>query len=81
MEAIVGGVKERIVREHNELAWLAWHVAAMTRSKKKLPDLKKLLSKTTSGKKQDWQQQMAVMDMWVAHTQRIQRQRKKQHGR
>lgn len=61
------------MREHNERAWLAWHIAALQRSKK-LPKLKTLFSKATSRtRRMTWQQQMAVMDQWVAHTQRAAR--------
>ena len=81
MEAIVGGAKERVLREHNDRAWQAWTTAALMR-KKKLPDLKRLLSTMASDKPhQTWQQQLAIMDRWVAHTQRrAQRQGKKPNG-
>lgn len=70
-------------REHNERMQIAWHVAALQRSKK-MPKLKTLLAKVAEPKKQSWQEQMAVMDMWAAHTQRVdrkQKQLKKQQAR
>lgn len=70
MEAIVGGANDRLLREHNERAWLAWHVSALQRTKK-LPKLKNLISKPAASKRQTWQQQMAVMDQWVVHTRRV----------
>ncbi len=76
MRAIVGGANDRLVREHNELAWLAWHIAAMVRSKK-LPKIKTLMAKTAGKQRQDWREQMAIMDQWVVHTARVIRQRKK----
>lgn len=49
---------------------LAWHTAALYRSKR-MPKLQKLLAKVTSQqRRQSWREQMAVMDQWVAHTQR-----------
>lgn len=76
---IVAGANDRLVREHNELVWLAWHIAALQRAKR-LPRLKTLLAKPASQQRLNWQQQMAVMDQWVVHTQRVARQRKKLTG-
>jgi hypothetical protein len=65
----------------------AWHIAALQRSKK-LPRLKTLLAKVAEQQKQSWQDQMAVMDMWAIHTQRVARNQqrlkrgpKKKHAR
>lgn len=69
MRAIIGGAQDRLLREHNERAWLAWHVAALSRAKK-MPKLKTMMSKAASRRTQTWQEQMAVMDAWVAHTER-----------
>lgn len=52
---------------------LAWHVAALMRSnpKKRLPKLETLQVKQPAARVgQSWQQQMAIMDMWVARTRR-----------
>lgn len=54
-----------MMRRHDERAWLAWHVAALTRTKK-LPKLHTLLAKKPSKRRQGWQEQMQIMDMWVA---------------
>jgi hypothetical protein len=53
-----------LIREQNERAWLAWHIAALTRSKR-LPDLKKLLYKPPR-KQQTWQEQLAIAEMYAA---------------
>lgn len=79
MSSIIGGANDRIVREHNQRAWLAWHIAALQRAKR-LPKLKTLLAKSASRSRLTWQQQMAVMDQWVVHTNRVARQRKKTTG-
>lgn len=76
MKAIISGAQDRMLREHNERAWLAWHTAALMRAKK-MPNIKKLMSKAPGRTAQTWQQQMAVMDQWVAHTAQVMRQRKK----
>jgi hypothetical protein len=53
-------------RLHNRTAWLAWHVAALSRAKK-LPTLKSMMvSKKQPQRRQTWQEQMAVMDQWAA---------------
>lgn len=58
---------------------LAWHVAMLGRTKK-MPPLKKLMTKAGTSRKQTWQQQQAIMDQWVAHTNRVVK-RKKGHGK
>jgi hypothetical protein len=64
-------IGRRLERKHNERAWLAWHIAQLTRAKK-IPRLDRLLAKqSTARTPQSWQQQMAVMDMWVHRTRRI----------
>jgi len=60
----------RLEREHNDRAWLAWHIVAMDRAKR-LPKLKTLLAKSTTRSRQSWQEQLRIMDMWVAVTQRM----------
>lgn len=58
------------MREHNERAWLAWHVAALPRSKK-FPKLEKMLLRTGKKPRQTWQEDLAVMERWVAVTNKI----------
>lgn len=48
---------------------MAWHIAALSRAKK-MPKLKTMLAKKPSSARQTWQEQMAIMDMWVAATRR-----------
>jgi hypothetical protein len=55
-------------REHNERAWAAWHVAALSRAKK-IPKLETLLIKDGPAKAARSTQDMgAVLDMWRAVT-------------
>lgn len=70
MNLIFAGHRETIQREHNERAWLAWHIEALRRQKK-LPKLEKMLIKER--KRQTWQQQMQVMGMWAAVMKKIER--------
>jgi len=53
-------VRERREREHNERAWLAWHIAALQRQKKLKP-LKDLLIKPRSRKRQTPAEQKAIL--------------------
>lgn len=51
---------------------LAWHIAALQRTKK-LPKLQTLLAKKSALKarrRQTWQEQLAVMDLWVIASRR-----------
>ncbi|RYE43608.1 MAG: hypothetical protein EOP24_27675 [Hyphomicrobiales bacterium] len=48
-------------REHNELAWHAWHVAALTRAKK-MPPLADL--QRVEVRRQSWQEQEAILASW-----------------
>ena len=41
---IMKGASKRLIREQNQTAWLAWHIAALERAKK-LPKLETLLIK------------------------------------
>ena len=47
------------------MAWHAWHVEALRRSKK-LPALKKMMTNNTSKSRQTWRQQLDVMTKWAA---------------
>lgn len=66
----------RAVHDHNQKMHLAWHIAALQRAKK-LPKLKTLIAKPAERKVQSWQEQMAVMDLWAVHMDRIARQRQR----
>jgi len=64
------------VREHNERAWLAWHIVAMQKAKR-LPKLKKLLiQQPDRRRRQTWQEQMAIMGQWAAVLRKIDDARK-----
>jgi hypothetical protein len=56
-------------REHDNRAWLAWHIVALSKPKR-LPKLSKLLApkKHEPKKPQSWQQQWAIMNQWAAAT-------------
>ena len=64
---ILGGVSLRLQREHNERAWAAWHIAAMSRAKK-MPKLKELLQedKKPTGRRMTPEQIEAVTRSWLA---------------
>jgi hypothetical protein len=55
-----------LIREHNERAWLAWHIVKLGRAKN-VPGLKTLQAKRP-GRVQPWQEQMRIMDQWVRAT-------------
>jgi hypothetical protein len=60
------------------MAWLAWHIAALSRIKK-LPKLERMLVSTRGPRpRQTWQEQMAIMGMWAAVMARIGAQERKQ---
>lgn len=46
IDLVMAGRREAIIRRHNEMAWLAYHVAALSRTKK-LPRLEKLMHQTS----------------------------------
>lgn len=55
---------------HNDRAWAAWHIAALSRMKK-LPKLAELLMKPRKAqpvRRQTAEEQMAVMRQWMAAT-------------
>jgi hypothetical protein len=63
-------VNLRRTREHNERAWLAWHVEALHRAKK-LPKLDALLAKEQRApRRQTWEEQLAIMQDWSARVNR-----------
>ncbi|MGE4339148.1 MAG: hypothetical protein AB7E55_24710 [Pigmentiphaga sp.] len=61
-----------MVREHNDRAWLAWHVAALQRADK-LPKLKTLLhrEKSQAPQRKSWQEQLAIARQWETKLQRL----------
>jgi hypothetical protein len=50
--------------EHNNRAWLAYHIAVLSRSKK-IPNLQRLMAKE-SGRRQNWQEQMMIMEKFAS---------------
>lgn len=70
------GAARRLEREHNERAGLAWLIVVLGRQKR-VPKLDKLLVKAPARRRQSWQKQMQIMDMWVAVTRRIESKKKK----
>jgi hypothetical protein len=57
---------ETQVNDYNGRAWLAWHMAALSRSKK-LPPLRNLMSKVTTPKSA-MEEQIAGLVRWVRAT-------------
>jgi hypothetical protein len=57
-------------RDHNQRAWLAWHIAAMGRAKK-IPRLASMLAKEKP-RQQSWQEQQMILASWsVAHNAKV----------
>jgi len=54
----------RLMRDHNELAWLAWHVEALRRTKK-IPPLRKLQTREQQRPRQSPQQMLAIAKQWT----------------
>ena len=59
------GARLRIEREHNERAWLAWHVAALSRVPR-MPPLRKLQVQSRRKRAQHWTEQLAQVKAWAA---------------
>jgi hypothetical protein len=57
-------------REHNNRAWLAWHIVALDRSKR-LPKLQSMMARRQSRSRQSWQEQQRIMGQWIAVTKQI----------
>lgn len=53
------------IRQHNERAWLAWHIGALPRMKK-YPKLDDLRVKPQASSRQSVEQQLAIARMWAA---------------
>jgi len=60
MQARLDGATQRLKREHDERAWLAWHTAALYRMKK-MPPLKDLLTGAKPKRRKTWQEQLAAV--------------------
>lgn len=64
---IMAGARERFDMEHRARAWLAWHIAALPRTKR-FPDLEDLMPTQAQSPREI---RMAIA-MWKAATKRIQ---------
>ena len=62
---IDGRVRARRLAQ-NDRAWLAWHIAALSRAKR-LPRIERLLGRRERPQ-QTWQQQLAIAHQWAAVT-------------
>lgn len=66
ISVILDGAASRLKREHNDRAWLAWHVAALGRLKK-LPKLKDMMhGEKPRGRKMTPEQLEAATRSWLA---------------
>lgn len=65
---ILDGAVNRMRREQNERAWLAWHIEALARSGKKFPKLKDMLhdAPRKSKRRQTVEEQIAIAHRWTA---------------
>ncbi|MET3925549.1 hypothetical protein [Devosia sp. 2618] len=62
---VQAGIASRMRRDHNELAWAVWNIAALPKAKK-MPDLKKLQSSDPGRQvqKQHWKAQAEILAAW-----------------
>ena len=65
IDVILGGAVARIRREHNELAWAAWHTGMIGRAKKP-PRLKDMMDDGRKRRRQTPQEIKAVVKAWMA---------------
>lgn len=65
LETLYNGARKRLEREHDERAWLAWHTAALYRTKE-MPRLDKLTIRRERSK--TWEEQLAAV---IAYDKRI----------
>jgi hypothetical protein len=72
MELVLEGVTQQLTREHNERAWLAWHIVAVGKAKKmpKLSDLTRKTGATAPRRRQSAFEIEAVMRSWFASRRR-----------
>jgi hypothetical protein len=64
MSIAINGKLRAARRDHNQRAWMVWHIAALQRSKK-LPRLKSMIAKEKP-RAQSWQEQASIMQLWAA---------------
>lgn len=57
-----------IRREHNELAWAAWHTAALGRAQR-MPKMEKMLSRESAPQAQTSTEIKTAFRAWMARTQ------------
>lgn len=68
MHVILKGCGERLDREHNANAWLAWHVAALQRAKK-FPPLKEMqIRKHRRVRQKTPDEMIAIAHLWTMAT-------------
>ncbi|RVK61942.1 hypothetical protein CN162_01475 [Sinorhizobium meliloti] len=67
IRVVLDGVAIRLRREHNDRAWLAWHIEALARQKK-MPRLKELARASTAKprRRQSIEEQIAIAQAWTA---------------
>jgi Uri superfamily endonuclease len=59
------GASQRFEREHNERAWLAWHIAYLPRTKKPVK-LNDMLSGKREKRQQTVEEQVSIAMRWTA---------------
>jgi len=65
IDVILAGVSERLKREHNERAWLAWHTAMIGRVKRP-PKLKDMMhGAARPRRRQTIEEQIAIAKQWT----------------
>lgn len=62
---ILEGAYDRRRHEHDERAWLAWHVEALSRQKK-MPALENFISAKMKRRSQTVAEQIAIAQRWTA---------------
>lgn len=65
--ASISAANRRIVREMNQQLIAAWKNAYFSRVKK-MPKLASVMMRAPSRRRQTWQEQLAIMDMWMSAT-------------
>lgn len=69
-DAVISGSAARFNREHDDRAWLAWHIEALHRTKR-LPKLKTLMHNAKPAKRQQsMEEQIAIAMQWTASVNR-----------
>jgi hypothetical protein len=61
----IHGAKMRQDREHDERAWLAWHIAYLPRSKRPVR-LKEMQTRNNNKRKQTYEEQISIAYAWTA---------------